>query len=228
MHDPSRAGMESILDFSLFAIAPRTAIHLPLDRDQPRRTRTSGELKLLSGEHREDRSLGYSVGQVLARVARAEPPASPFAIRSGGLRVAGLAPAFPTQHFEAELAYINPAVDPARGSVEVKLRVREPPAYLLQDMTVSVDVEVARRNGVLAIPADTIRDSATAAPWVLAVRAGRTERQSVTLGARGTGLVEVLTGLGEAELVVPGSEVKMQEGARVRVQPASASGAEKT
>jgi len=35
------------------------------------------------------------------------------------------------------VAYINPAVDPQRGSVEVKLDVPRPPAYLRQDMTVS-------------------------------------------------------------------------------------------
>jgi translation initiation factor RLI1 len=50
------------------------------------------------------------------------------------------ADAYPDQKFDAELVYINPRVDPLRGSVEVKLYVPKPPAYLQQDMTVSVDL----------------------------------------------------------------------------------------
>ena len=50
------------------------------------------------------------------------------------------ADAYPNKKFDAELAYINPKVDPLRGSVEVKLTVPKPPAYLQQDMTVLVDL----------------------------------------------------------------------------------------
>ena len=38
--------------------------------------------------------------------------------------------AYPDQRFTAELMYINPGVDAQRGSVEVKLRVPQPPAYV--------------------------------------------------------------------------------------------------
>ena len=58
---------------------------------------------------------------------------------------AGVCRCLPEETFEAEVVYINPGVDLQRASVEVKLRVREPPAYLRQDMTVSVDIETARR-----------------------------------------------------------------------------------
>jgi HlyD family secretion protein len=50
------------------------------------------------------------------------------------------ADAYPNKKFDAELVLINPRVDPLRGSVEVKLTVPKPPAYLQQDMTVSVDL----------------------------------------------------------------------------------------
>ena len=64
-------------------------------------------------------------------------------LRVGQAAIAS-ADAYPAQRFAATVAYINPAVDPLRGSVQVKLSVPQPPPYLLQDMTVSVDVEVAR------------------------------------------------------------------------------------
>jgi HlyD family secretion protein len=78
----------------------------------------------------------------------------------------GAADAYPTQHFAARVAYINPSVDPARGSVVVKLDVAAPPAWLRQDMTVSVDIEVARRNATLVLPLSHLRDGAGAQPWV--------------------------------------------------------------
>jgi HlyD family secretion protein len=136
------------------------------------------------------------------------------------------ADAYPGERFAARVAYINPAVDPLRGSVEVKLDVPHPPAYLLQDMTVSVDVEVARRDSVLFLPADAIHDLAGTNPWVLAVRSGRIARQDVKLGARGEGRVEIAAGLAEGERVVPTTRTGLAEGKAVR--PARATAAPKS
>lgn len=136
------------------------------------------------------------------------------------------ADAYPGERFEARVAYINPAVDPLRGSVEVKLDVPHPPAYLLQDMTVSVDVEVARRDSVLFLPADAIHDLAGTSPWVLAVRSGRIARQDVKLGARGEGRVEIASGLSEGEHVIPATRTGLAEGKAVR--PAKGTAAPKS
>jgi HlyD family secretion protein len=125
------------------------------------------------------------------------------------------ADAYAGSRFATRVAYINPSIDPLRGSVEVKLDVPDPPAYLLQDMTVSVDIEVARRSAVATLPSDAIHDG----EWVLVARGGRAVRQRVTLGARGEGRVEIVAGLRDGELVVPGTEVSIHEGSVVRAQP---------
>ncbi|CAM3953661.1 efflux RND transporter periplasmic adaptor subunit [Roseateles saccharophilus] len=132
-----------------------------------------------------------------------------------GQKALASADAFADQRFAAELTYINPGVDVQRGSVEVKLRVPTPPAYLRQDMTVSVDVEVARRAHALAVPVDLLHDAETAKPWVLKVDAGHARRQPVRLGLRGTGLVEVLDGLKPGDQLVPAS-AGVSEGGRLR------------
>jgi HlyD family secretion protein len=75
------------------------------------------------------------------------------------------ADAFPERTFAAEVSYISPAVDPRRGSVEVRLRVPEPPPCLRPDMTISVDLTVATKAGALTVPDDAVRDAATANPW---------------------------------------------------------------
>ena len=126
------------------------------------------------------------------------------------------ADAYPEQRFAAIVAYINPGVDAQRGSVEVKLDVTEPPAYLRQDMTVSVDIEVASRAGAVLVPNDAVRDADTARPWVVMVADGRARRQYVRLGLRGTAVSEVTEGAGAGELVVASAQLDVADGSRVR------------
>ena len=128
------------------------------------------------------------------------------------------ADAFPDRTFPARVAYIAPAVDLSRGTVEVKLDVENPPAFLRPDMTVSVNVETGRDPQALVLAAGAIRDPG-ASPWALVVRDGKASRQPVTLGLRGEGRVQVLGGLAPGEWVVsPAAPV--DPGQRVRTEPA--------
>ena len=128
------------------------------------------------------------------------------------------ADAFPDRTFPARVAYIAPAVDLARGTVEVKLDVENPPDFLRPDLTVSVNVETGRDPQALVLAAGAIRDPG-ADPWALVVRDGKASRQPVTLGIRGDGRVQVLTGLAAGEWVVsPAAAVG--PGRRVRTEPA--------
>ncbi len=123
------------------------------------------------------------------------------------------ADAYPGEHFPATLSYIAPSIDAQRGSVEIRLAVAQPPAYLRHEMTVSIDIETARRPDALSIPCDSVRE-AGGPPWAMAVRDGRTVRQPVRLGLRGAGRCEVLAGLNEGEAVLPASAA-LGEGRRV-------------
>jgi HlyD family secretion protein len=129
------------------------------------------------------------------------------------------ADAYPQLRFPAQLQYINPGVDAQRGSVEVKLGVPRPPAYLMQDMTVSVDIEVARRAQAVLLPADALRDAEGGRPWVMRFNGGRAHRQPVTVGLRSGGWCEVLDGLSPGDRVVPVATSTSQviEGSRIRV-----------
>jgi len=140
-----------------------------------------------------------------------------------GQQALASADAYPEQHFPAELSYINPAVDPQRGSVEVKFDVPATPEYLRQDMTVSVDIEVARRANAVVVPSDAVKGDAVNA-WVLKVDHGKARRQPVRLGLRGAGKVEVLAGLNPGEQVLAGAS-GVKEGQRVHAVAAPAAGA---
>ena len=92
----------------------------------------------------------------------------------------------------------------------------EPPPYLKPDMTVSIEVEVARRGEAVVVSSEAIRDPLSARPWVLAVQDGRTQRREVGLGLQGEGRIEVVSGLNAGDLVVPASVTGVKEGQRVR------------
>ena len=125
------------------------------------------------------------------------------------------AEAYPDRRFAATLTYISPAVDIARASVEVKLTVPDPPPYLRQDMTMSVDIAVDRRASTVVIPVRAIHDYASAAPWVLLMRDGRPRAQSVALGLRAGDYAEALDGLVPGDLVIPVS-AGIAAGQRIR------------
>ncbi len=138
-------------------------------------------------------------------------------LRAGQAATAS-ADAYPDRSFPARLVTVVPAVDQQRGTVETRCDVAEPPSYLVPDMTVSLEIEVARHPKVLTVPSEAVRDASTT-PWVLVARAGRAVRQDITLGIRGSGASEVKSGLTEGENVLSGAS-KLTIGSRVRLQPA--------
>ena len=126
------------------------------------------------------------------------------------------ADAWPDQRFPARLSFISPAVDALRGSVEVRLRVDNPPDYLKQDMTVSIDITTGEKTGVVLLPLEALRGM-PGDTWVLVVRDGRATRQVVETGLRNAGLTEILSGLAAGEAVIPASNARLQEGDNVRL-----------
>jgi len=135
-----------------------------------------------------------------------------------GQRALAAADAFPADRFGATVSYVSPVVDPAQGTIEVRLTVDSAPAYLRPDMTVSVNIEVARRPDAIVVPLEAVHDPLSAAPWTHVVREGRAVRQAIRLGAQGPMLGEVLEGLAEGEAVIPVTFRVTADGMRVRVR----------
>lgn len=121
--------------------------------------------------------------------------------------------AFPDRNFQATLYYISPGVDVARGSVEARFQVPEPPGYLRADMTVSISIDVARKASALTVPAEAVRESGGARS-VQVVRNGRAESVKVETGVRTSARVEITSGINEGETVVLTRGIAV--GARVR------------
>lgn len=145
-----------------------------------------------------------------------EPDERNLAWLRPGQRARVAADAHPDAVFEATVCYVAPAVDASRGTVEVRLCAEAAPPVLRPDMTVSVDLTVASKPRVLTVPSDAVRDLSTSQPWVLVVEDGRLVRRDVELGIRGTGSVEIASGLEEGVPVVASPDPALRPGQRVR------------
>ncbi len=137
-----------------------------------------------------------------------------------------LADAFPEQRFAASVLSIAPLVDAQRGAIEAKFAVSQPPPFLREDMTLSVEVETARRANALAIPLQALRGEPAAGNAVVWIeRDGRVTERRVRLGLRTLEAAEVQEGLAAGDIVLLGTPP--DPGARVRADttalPATAS-----
>ena len=132
-----------------------------------------------------------------------------------------VADAFPEQPMAARVLSIAPSVDAQRGAIEVKLALDAPaPAFLREDMTVSVEVETARRERALVLPLAALRNALPDGSAAVMVSAeGHARTRSVKLGLRTLDAAEVVDGLAEGELVLMGGTPQADDRVRVRRVP---------
>jgi HlyD family secretion protein len=149
-----------------------------------------------------------------------------------GQQASVVADAFATQTFAARVLSIAPLVNAQRGAVEVKFAlVQAAPAFLREGMSLSVEVETARREQALVLPVTALRNESAGETHpahqahVRLVREGRVAEQTVKLGLRTLESVEVLGGLSKGDAVLLGPTP--EPGRRVRTRSASDGGSVK-
>lgn len=130
-----------------------------------------------------------------------------------------LADAFPQHPFDARVARIAPGIDAQRGTVEVKFDVPEPPPFLREDMTLSVQVATGRRERALTLPAAAVIGPGLDAR-VRRVEDGRVVERPVRTGLRTLERVEIVDGLGPGDAVLA-DPLAIAPGARARGVPAA-------
>jgi HlyD family secretion protein len=130
-----------------------------------------------------------------------------------------VADAYRDEVFTARVTLIAPKVDPLRGTVDVRLTVDPVPAFLRQDMTVSVNIETARRALALTVPNDALIAEPDGSVAVLALRGRRTVRVPVEVGLKGLTMTEVTAGLAAGDLVLATPAVAAGQRVRSNMQP---------
>ncbi len=141
-----------------------------------------------------------------------------------GQNAAVLADAYPGQRFTAKVAAISPLVDAQRGAIEVKFAVTgKAPAFLREDMTLSVEVETAKRERALVLPVnalrskDTLKNDHPNTSTVYVAQNGRVHVRPVKLGLRTLNAVEVLDGLQAGDVVIVGTSPDADSKVRVKI-----------
>ena len=133
-----------------------------------------------------------------------------------GSRATAAADAFPNERFEALIAYISPGVDAARGTVELRLDIPKPPAFLKADMTVAIDIPGPLLKQALLVPADMVRQLQSDAPFVIVEREGVAARVPVRTGLHLQGRVQLTQGVAAGDRLILTRDI--EPGVRVQVR----------
>ena len=130
-----------------------------------------------------------------------------------GQKAIVIAPSYQDRPFRATLTQISPEVDNQRGVIGLRLQPDFLPDFARPDMTLDVNIEVARFRDALSLPATALMEGDGKA-YVFEVKQDRAETHPVTVLGRGSDRVAV-DGVGpEALVVARAAEVK--PGAKVR------------
>ncbi len=137
-----------------------------------------------------------------------------------------IADAYPDRPFAARIHHIAPSIDAQRGTVDVRLKVPDPPDFLRQDMTISVTIETGYREQALALPNDALIRRAGRQAEVMVLQRGRVERRTVSIGLEGLARSEIDSGLdaGDRVLLAEGSDFEDGDRVRFRERPWPAAG----
>lgn len=139
---------------------------------------------------------------------RINPDERELANLEAGQPAVAVTDAYPDRAFGATVRRVDPSVDPERGTITARLGTDDGPDFLRPAMTVTVDIELDRRDEALVVPRSAIRDLDTDAPWVLRLDDGRASRMGVHVGLEDDRAVEITEGLGPGDIVVADPDVE--------------------
>jgi RND family efflux transporter MFP subunit len=169
--------------------------------------RRDGEI----GEIAEPGQILFRVGvpkplQVVAEVAEEDIPRVAF-----GQTVLLRTDAFLGRRIEGKVHEITPLGDAVARTYRIRIALPDD-TPLIVGMSVEANVVTRQKAGVLLVPADAVQGA-----HVFVIEGDRARRRQIEIGIRGTRSVEVVSGLGEGELVASPPPAGLADGDRVRI-----------
>ena len=119
-----------------------------------------------------------------------------------GQRILVKARSFPGREFVGKVEVIYPEINRETRTARLRAELQSPDLKLLHDMYVDAEIEVGKRDPVLAVPESAVLDTGTRQTVLVDRGEGRFEPREVKIGQRGGGYVEVREGLRDGEPVV--------------------------
>lgn len=142
---------------------------------------------------------------------------------AAGQRVAIAVDAMPNRNFEGEVIAIDPAIDPGGRSIVIRARVPNPDDVLRPGLFARVTLTLASRENAVFVPDSAIVPFGER-HFVFKVVDGKAVQTPVRLGERSRGEVEIVEGLAAGDIVVTAGQIRLRDGAPVRVVPAGGPG----
>jgi RND family efflux transporter MFP subunit len=122
--------------------------------------------------------------------------------------------AFPGRRLAGKVGEITPMGDINAKTFRVKIALPDD-TPLKPGMSVEANIITREKENALLVPADAVQGNA-----VFVLDGTRLRKRAVTVGIRGTRMVEILGGLKDGERVAAPATANLTDGGRVRVAPA--------
>jgi Cu(I)/Ag(I) efflux system membrane fusion protein len=110
--------------------------------------------------------------------------------------------AYPERTFPGQVTFIYPTLNTETRTARVRVELANADGMLKPGMYGAVQISGGSARDVLVVPDSAVIDSGARQTVLIALGEGRFEPREVKLGARGGGVVEVLSGVRDGETVV--------------------------
>jgi len=129
--------------------------------------------------------------------------------------------AFPNQAFEGKVLAINPLLDANGRSIVIRAVIKNADARLRPGMFARVRLLTSDVQDAITIPEQALMPQGEEF-YVFRVSEGRAMRIKVEIGQRREGVVEILRGVGKDDVIVTAGQLKIRDGAVVKIAGATA------
>ncbi len=117
----------------------------------------------------------------------------------------------------AKVTYLYPYVDAKTRTVKARIEFTNPDLSLRPDMYVNVEIQAKQRAAVLSIPGEAVLNSGDKKTVFVALGEGKFEPRVVQTGAQGDdGMLEIIEGVVEGEMVVTSAQFMFDSESRLR------------
>lgn len=124
--------------------------------------------------------------------------------------------AFKNQVFTGTVDAVDAKIEKESHSVEVKGTIPNPDGLLRDGLFANVSLIVGEKNNTMTVDESAIeRQGEVEFVWV--IERGRAERKRVLTGTRENGQVEIVAGLQPGQVVVTSGQLKLSDGAKVKI-----------
>ncbi len=137
-----------------------------------------------------------------------------------GQAVALTTDSLPGETFSAVVEAIDPQIDPAGRTALLRARLPNPEGRLRPGMFARVRLALGADRQALAVPEESLLPAGSD-HYVFRIAEGRAQRVKVETGLRSGTQVEIVSGLDSGDMVVTSGQLKLREGAQVKILPAA-------